>query len=570
MAWNAGSAGTSALIVALTALGGCVYAPGQDPMAGAPAMGTQTYAASAAPADRTTAAERLRANVSWLADDAREGREAGSAGFDAAADYVATQMRALGLKPGGDAGSYFQAVPLLAYSQDNNGGGTLQLSGVSDPEAFRRAESYLVGASSYGEDVFIEGEVVFAGFGFVSQEHGRDDYARLDVDGKIVALLPGAPKFLNSEERAHYGNTQRDRASARGAIGVITLTTPDREKVRSWKSRVDRATATRSVSMRWLDGDGRAHSTSPNLQAAASMGDEAATALFAGQEMEWDEISARADGESGDVGGFALNGVTATISTKSRHNRIDSRNVIGVVEGTDPDLRGEYVVLTAHLDHVGRRRTPGRDDDEIFNGAMDNASGISSMLEAARMLAADPPRRSVMFIALTAEEKGLIGSDYFARNPTVGRDAVVANINLDMPIVTYEFTDLIAFGAERSTMFGAVKSAAEARGLKLSPDPQPEQNFFTRSDHYSFVKQGVPSIFVRPGFANGGEAAQDEFRLKHYHRESDEIDLVNFDALVAFTEVNVEIARNVADMDMRPVWAKGDFFGTAFQGKMAD
>ena len=305
-------------------------------------------------------------------------------------------------------------------------------------------------------------------------------------------------------------------------------------------------------------------------RAAASMGSEAATALFEGAEMSWAEIYAAADSDAGAVKGFALDGVTATISTQSRHTRIESHNVIGVVEGSDPDLRDEYVVLTAHLDHVGVSETAKAGDDEIFNGAMDNATGIASMLEAARVLAADPPRRSVMFIALTAEEKGLIGSDYFAHDPTVAKEAVVANINLDMPIVTYEFTDLIAFGAERSTMFGAVEAAANARGLALSPDPQPEQNFFTRSDHYSFVKQGVPSIFVRPGFANGGEEAQNTFRLKHYHRVSDEIDLVDFGALAAFTEVNAQIARNVADMDERPVWVKGDFFGTTFNGLMAE
>lgn len=524
-------------------------------------------AAARAPVDAPIA--RLHDDVAYLADDALQGREAGTPGFDAAAEYVARRMRQIGLKPRGGDGSYMQAVPLLAYSQASNDGGTMQVSGVKDPSKFRRDDSYMVGASSAGEDVTVEGEVVFVGFGFVSPEHGRDDYAGLNVDGKIVAMLPGAPKFLDSEERAHYGNTQRDAASERGAVGVITLTTSDREKVRSWESRVERSRGSRSVAMRWVDGSGVAFSTSPNITVAAAMGNEGAAALFDGARMSWEEISAAADNEAGDVPGFVLEGVTAKLSTKSRHTRMDSRNVVGVVEGTDPALRDEYVVLTAHLDHVGVSPTAKPGDDEIFNGAMDNATGIASMLEAARMMAADPPRRSVLFIALTAEEKGLIGSDYFARNPSVPKDAVVADINLDMPIVTYEFTDLIAFGAERSTMFGAVEAAANARGLALSPDPQPEQNFFTRSDHYSFVKQGVPSIFVRPGFANGGEEAQNEFRRKHYHQQSDEIGLVNFDSLKAFTEVNVQIARNIANMDQRPVWVKGDFFGTTFKGLMA-
>ncbi len=554
MAWIRGRWSVGALALAVAA---CAHAPSETGTSGAFSSTDE-------------AVSRLYADVAYLADDAREGREAGTPGFDAAADYVAGRMTEIGLKPGGDDGSYMQAVPLLAYSKAHNKGGTLTVRGVNNQEAFRSDESYLVGASSFDENVVVEAPVVFAGFGFVSSEHGRDDYAGLDVEGKIVALLSGAPKFLDSEERAHYSNTQRDQASARGAVAVISLMTPDREKVRSWESRVQRAAGSRSVAMRWLDEDGKAFSTSGNLQAAVSMGNEAAEALFEGAKTPWSEIYAAADTEAGDIKGFELEGMTARIETESRHSRIDSRNVIGVVEGTDPELRGEYVVLTAHLDHVGLRRSVKEDDDEVFNGAMDNASGISSMLEAAQAIAANPPRRSVLFVALTAEEKGLIGSDYFARNPTVAKDMVVANINLDMPIVTYEFTDLIAFGAERSTMFDAVQAAAQARGLALSPDPQPEQNFFTRSDHYSFVKQGVPSIFVRPGFANGGEAAQNEFRLKHYHRLSDEIGLVDFDALKAFTEVNVEIARNIADMDKRPVWVKGDFFGTTFGGLMAD
>lgn len=223
----------------------------------------------------------------------------------------------------------------------------------------------------------------------------------------------------------------------------------------------------------------------------------------------------------------------------------------------------------AHLDHLGVKPTPEEDDDEIYNGAMDNASGVASLLESARMLASSPPKRSVIFIAVTAEEKGLNGSDYFARNPTVPTDNIVAVVNLDMPILNYPFADIVAFGAERSTLYSPVEQAAIAHELQFSPDPVPEQGLFTRSDHYMFVRQGVPAVYIKPGFANGGEEAQATFRGTHYHEPSDETALMDFDSLRRFTDVNADIARNIANMPERPVWNAGDFFGSTFHGPQA-
>jgi len=322
-------------------------------------------------------------------------------------------------------------------------------------------------------------------------------------------------------------------------------------------------------SMTWLEPDGTPFSSAPNLRAGAVLSLAGAHKLFERTGHSWDRILEAAESEAGIVDRAEL-GVDARIRVESRHRNLTSHNVIGILPGSDPELAGEYVILTAHLDHVGIKPTEEADDDEIHNGAMDNASGISVLLEVARLLREEPPRRSGVFIALTAEEKGLNGSGYFARNPTVRRDGMVATVNLDMPIMTYAFTDIVAFGAERSTLYQPVKVAAESHGLELSPDPVPEEGLFTRSDHYNLVKQGVPAVYLKPGFKNGGEQAQSEFRKAHYHEASDEAQLVDLDALRRFTEVNAEIARNIADMPERPVWNAGDFFGETFDGPMAN
>jgi len=190
------------------------------------------------------------------------------------------------------------------------------------------------------------------------------------------------------------------------------------------------------------------------------------------------------------------------------------------------------------------------------------------MIDVARRLAAEPPRRSVLVIALTAEESGLIGSSYNAHYPTVPAGQIVANLNLDMPILTWDFADIVAFGAERSTLFPAVEAAASRAGVALSPDPLPEEGLFARSDQYSYVKQGIPATYLKPGFANGGEQGDADFRKNHYHKPSDEADLIDFTQANRFADLNYEIARQVADMDQRPVWKKGDPFGTAFGGPM--
>jgi len=225
--------------------------------------------------------------------------------------------------------------------------------------------------------------------------------------------------------------------------------------------------------------------------------------------------------------------------------------------------------MTAHLDHLGRGAEVN--GDGIYNGALDNASGVAVMLEVARLLKAGaPPRRSVLFVALTAEERGLLGSDVFARQPTVPREALVADVNMDMPVALGPVADWVAFGAEHSTLGPVAARAARAEGYRLSPDPEPEEIVFVRSDQYMFVRQGVPSIYMSSGNRSRDPAIDlaqraDEFRRTHYHQPSDDTKLpIDYPSLAGLARVNLRIVREVANATARPSWNPGDFFGERF------
>lgn len=519
----------------------------------------------------TANADRLEADVRYLADDLLEGREAGTRGHELAAKYVAERFRSMGLEPAGDGGTYFQNVPMREYKNAVETGGTLTFSGAGSPQGINPAVDYLVGSSARATQTEVEAPLVFIGYGLVAEDYDRDDFDGLDVEGKIVVALFGAPKFLNTEERAHYRATTAQRASERGAVGMIVLFTPalaERIPVPDpFAFMVDRRK--NDSGMSWVQADGVAFSNAPNINGSALLNPQLSERLFENQPATWADILAAEQSDDGVIKGFDMN-MTARITTKSVHHDTTSPNVIGMLPGTDPVLKNEYVVLTAHLDHEGIKPTPEEGDDEIFNGAMDNATGTASVLEVAHLLAHNPPKRSVLFVALTAEEKGLVGSDYNARNPTVPAEQVVADINLDMPILTYPFSDVVAFGGERSTMYPIVEAAVAKAGLTLIPDPQPEQGFFVRSDQYSYVKQGVPAVYLDLGFGNGGEEAQTAFQKDHYHKVSDEADLVDYEQLRRFAQVNFEIANGVGNMEERPLWKKDDFFARIFGGTMEE
>jgi Zn-dependent M28 family amino/carboxypeptidase len=258
---------------------------------------------------------------------------------------------------------------------------------------------------------------------------------------------------------------------------------------------------------------------------------------------------------------------TAEITVSTKVRRYSSPDVIGVIEGSDAKLKDEYVALMGHADHIGVKRT-GK-GDRINNGALDNAAGTATLLEVARVLTSTGrPRRSVLIVANTAEEKGLLGAEYFAHYPTVPIEKITAAIDLDMPLITYDFTDVIAYGATHSTLQDAFRQAGGAMNVKLSPDPMPEQAVFVRSDHYAMVKVGVPAVMLATGMENGGSAAWGKYLSDHYHQPSDDMSLpIVWKAGAKFAEVNYRVVRALADADAPAKWYEGDYFGNLFAPK---
>jgi len=497
-------------------------------------------------------AANIKADMAFLASDRLKGREAGSPEYDIAANYVAGQMKQLGLKPIGS-GDYFQPVPLVASRTTDQGALMLRdASGRATPLVF--GKDYVVNGNPRAATIDMDAPLVFVGFGLVTAT--RDDYRGLDVKGKIVVALNGAPKFLQTEERAYYrsGKVKLAAAQAHGAIGLVSVNTLTGEKLRPFANVVRQY---RSWGMTWRKPDGKPFVASP-LPTLAGISVAGAHKLLG---TDTDKILAAAETKAGEMHGFALPFSLHAV-LHSEIKTMESQNIVGLLPGSDPKLKNEYVVLSAHLDHIGI--TPPVNGDAINNGALDNASGVATTLEVARLFKAGAPKRSILFLIDTAEEKGLIGAEYFARNPTVPAGSIVADVDLDMPILTYDFTDVTAFGADRSTIGPSVKRAAARMNVKLSPDPMPDEGIFTRSDHYRFVEQGVPAVFLATGFANGGEAAYRDFLAKHYHKPSDDLSQpIRYDAGAKFARLNYEITRELAD-GARPSWNKGDFFADKF------
>jgi hypothetical protein len=496
--------------------------------------------------------EAFRAHVTFLADDLLEGRDTGSRGYEIAASYVATRFQALGLKPGNN-GSWYQQVPFTVArfgptpAQVTIGGRT-----------FRNTEDVLVRPTSAEANQTVDAPVVFAGYGLDVPSRGFNDYRGLDVKGKWVAVLPGSPKGTQSEMGAHLNAEKVRMAERRGAIGVVTLLTPQELERRSWERRVE---GNREPDFAWMIASGQPYRMAPGVAGAAALNLPASEALFAGSKRSLSAIFAEAAREGGKPRGFALK-QRLKLERQSVTQQVTSPNVIAILPGTDPALASEYVMLTGHLDHEGM--DPDAKDDKIYNGAMDNAVGIATMLEVARAMANSPtrPRRSVIFAALTAEEKGLLGAQYLARHPVVGTGKVVGVVNLDMPVLLYDFTDVIAFGSDHSTLGPIVSRAVAQANVTLSPDPLPQEGLFTRSDHYRFVQEGIPSIFLMTGFAGEGAERFRGFLATNYHKPTDDLKQpINWEAGAKFARINYLIANEIANAPEAPKWYLDSFFG---------
>lgn len=519
--------------------------------------------------------ENIEAHIRFLAHDAMGGRAAGSDGYDIAANYVASQYRLIGLEPAGDNGGYFAEVP-MQIMQPVAEGGRLVIGEGDDAMEMENGSNLIVSGHPVYDESSVTAEVVFVGYGLSLPHHGYDDYEGVDVDGRIVAYLGGAPDIMPSDERSHQrrSSTKRENAAARGAVGYIQISATPTENYAPFAA----AAMERSDITLGPDASEPAYS---QLQVASGVSLEGAQALFANADMSFEAAMEQLNAQQ--TASMPLN-VTVTLAQRTRRELFSDSNVVGMIRGSDPELADEIVVLTAHLDHVGVTDAEGvsttgcrsnNEEDRICNGAVDNASGSAIMLETARtFMQSEAPRRSLLFVALAAEEQGLLGSEYFAFNPTVAADAMVANVNLDMPVIVYDFSDVIAFGAERSSLGPITERAAARLGVSVSPDPLPEQNLFVRSDHYNFVRRGIPSVFLMTGFSSP-DPRWDEgegfmgFLNTHYHRQSDEPDSdeemeILYDQGAKFANINFLIAREIANNDDAPVWNEGDYFGEYF------
>ncbi|WP_306253656.1 M28 family metallopeptidase [Parvularcula sp. IMCC14364] len=511
-------------------------------------------------------AENIERHITYLADDALQGREAGTEGYQQAADYVADELKKLGLEPAGDDGSWFQQVPLRSTKRDMDGA-FMSLSRDGATQELAHLDDYIIGFPANGKTDEIAADLVFVGYGLQAPEFGIDDYAGVNVEGKIVVVLLGVSADMPSEEAAHYNSTRTRRltAEANGAVGMISVYDKSSAQRFPWdrvKLSADRA------SMSWVKKDGTTFTPAPGIRVTATMSPEQGAMLFEGAEMSYADILAMTDEGDTRPPAFVLDG-KAKLKSAAVSEDVSSPNVVAILPGSDPDLKDEYVLLSAHLDHTGQRESDDPDADTINNGALDNASGIATTLEATRMLAslaeAGKLRRSVVVTAVTAEEKGLLGSEYYANYPTVPLDSIVANVNLDMPIITYPFVDVIAFGADHSSLGETVREAAAKMDLELIPDPIPQLSIFTRSDHYRFVQQGIPAVFLFLGFGNGGEQQFNDFMNNRYHRPGDDLEqALDFEQGARFSKLNYLVAKSIANADERPTWNEGNFFGELF------
>jgi len=508
----------------------------------------------------------LKSHIMFLASDAMRGRDTGSPEYEVAAQYVASQFYEQGLRPAGDDGSYLQKVPLVSFKPADKG--SLSLTGKAGKTDLVFGEDYIPGTDPSRAATMVSAPVVFVGYGIVAPQFKRDDYKGVDAKGKIVAFFGGAPSAFPGEERAHFGSptTKAAIAAAHGAIGYVTIESPLTATMRPFKAAAENWDRPRFT---WANADGTGHLPVAQTPGLGSLSQAGGAKLFAGAKTSWAKLW-QAAGKDGATFTAEQLPATLAVSLKTATTPVVSYNVAGLLQGSDPTLGQEVVVLSAHLDHVGVGK-PNAKGDTIYNGALDNAMGVASLIEEAKRFKASgqAPKRSILFLAVTAEEKGLIGSDYYANNPTLPKDKLVADVNLDMPIITYKFTDVIAFGAQHSSIGPSVQRAAESMGLTMGADPMPEEGFFVRSDHYRFVQQGIPSVFLWPGMAGPGKAAVEKFLATNYHKPSDEVvqsDPIDWESGARFVQINYAIARDLADSAARPSWNKGDFFGTLYNG----
>lgn len=518
----------------------------------------------AAPSDAAdppvVSAERLKAHVAYLSSDRLEGRGPGTRGEELTTDYLAGEFKKAGLKPVGSHGTYFQPVPLVRVITSPKS--ALRASKGKDALDLVAGEDFSGTGQTQAEREEIDAEMIFLGHGITAPEFDWDDYKGIDVKGKVVVVFTNEPpsedpKFFGGKALTYYGRWtfKYEEAARRGARACFIIHTNE--------------TAGYPFSVvRPLDGAQlKREPSQPALAFAGWLSRRAGEALLglAGRTVDDALKAADTKGFKPFSLGIHLKGTIAT-----RVEKMVSNNVAGMVEGSDPSLKSETILFTAHWDHLGVGRAVV--GDTIYNGAADNATGCALLLELARTWAAQSPRpkRSALFLAVTAEEKGLLGSKYYAQNPIVPLGKTAINLNFDMILPLGIPESLVLNGAERTTAWPIVRAAAKKHALEIEPDTRAHLGVFYRSDHFSMARAGVPAFSVRSGTRIKGKSADfikktfQEFNEKVYHSPQDEMQTDwDFSGFVVLAGFALEAAREVANADRLPTWNPGDEFRPA-------
>lgn len=503
-------------------------------------------------------ATRWWSHIQFLADDKMKGRNTGSPEHKQAAAYVANEFERVGLSPGASASSYTQKVPFEVRQLDEANCSLVLLGGEPKEETLTLGEDANIGVRT-NPGPAMEAGMVFVGYGMQVPELGYDDFKGLDLKGKIAVYISGQPAGIPGPLASHSqsGGERAKVLAAVGAIGSATISNPRNTDVPWARATLARLMPSMSLVEKEKKGEGGSR-ISLSINAAH------ANKFFAGSGHTIEEIFALA-AEKKDLPHFALARQVRVKAAVLRSN-VDSENTVGIRWGTDPKLKNEFIVVSAHLDHVGVNEKSI--EDKIYNGAMDNASGVASLIEAARHLnqAKISTKRSIAFVAVTGEEKGLLGSQWYANHPVFGKAKgakVVADLNMDMYLPLFPLKSLLILGAEESTLGDLAKQAVVAAGLEVVPDPAPERNTFIRSDQYSFIRSGIPALAFKFGYAKGSpeEKIVQTWLRDRYHSPHDDLGQpVEKESAARYNRLLASIVVSAANADETPRWKDSSFF----------
>jgi len=491
------------------------------------------------------------AHVKFLADDSLEGRDTGSEGLRKAEAYAVEQFKHAGLEPAGSDG-YYQPIKFRQFSVDEpNSSLALVRDGKPTPLSF--ADDAYVSTRATHASAELISQLVFVGYGLRVPEKNLDEFAGLDLEGKIAVNISGSPSDIPSALASHYGTAQERRkvAQALGVIGTIAIANPASMDI-PW-SRISINRNHPSMALDYPEFDDSA------LQLAVAYNPASAERLFEGSGHTFAEIAALAKDRK-PLPHFPL-AVSLRAKVTILSEQLESANVVGRLSGTDPALKNESVVLSAHIDHVGVGAPVN--GDRIYNGAMDNGSGSALVMDMAKSLKNEKLRRSILFLLVTGEEKGLLGSNYFAGHPTVPAKSIVADVNTDMFLPIVPMKVLVILGITESDLGARAAAVAASLGVKPIADPEPLRNSFVRSDQYSFIKRGVPSVASHIGFEPGSPEQKifKDWLTNRYHAPSDDVNQpVDLQAAALYEEFTRNLLIETANADSKPEWKSDSFF----------